>query len=337
MQRIDWIDNLRGFSIIAIVFLHCTIAVNQHAGHFTASAEWLNSVLQPVRLGLMFFVSGLFVDSGLKKGRARFYRNKVQSILYPFFIWMVIYGGLKWMFNSLSNHPQTPMAILLTHLSGGGDVTWFLHSLFLFFLAIIWLRNLAFYLVIPACILASWLLPAIPDAAFSGFDASHLNKSFYLFIFFYLGDYLVKKRINIVACCQRRALVAFSLCAFIVLSSLNLNTTHIPYSLLAPLAVMAIPLFIYAATKIQSRAIKYVGEHSIVFYLTHYLVIQAVAKMKIREDIDWINDGRFLLAFAAALALPLAVCLLRQRGWLNGLFTLKSPEKTVPAYKKGAG
>lgn len=72
MNRITWIDNLRGLSILAIIFLHSTIAVHNNAGHFTAFSGLLNEMLAPVRLGLMFFVSGLFVDAGLRKGLGPF-------------------------------------------------------------------------------------------------------------------------------------------------------------------------------------------------------------------------------------------------------------------------
>lgn len=107
-------------SVLAVIFLHSTIAVNGNAGHLTVVTEVVNHLLEPVRLGLMFFVSVLFVESGLKKGLDLFVKNKVKSILYPFIIWVGIYGGLKLLFNSVSNNPQSPLNILLSHLSGGG-------------------------------------------------------------------------------------------------------------------------------------------------------------------------------------------------------------------------
>ncbi|WP_158781776.1 acyltransferase [Pantoea sp. BAV 3049] len=327
MNRITWVDNLRGLSILAVIFLHCTIAVNGYTGHFTALSELINTLFQPLRLGLMFFVSGLFVESGLKKGIPLFLRNKVLNILYPFAVWVTIYGGMKMLFSRYSNHPQSPLAVLVSHLSGGGDITWFLHSLFLFFMVILLVRHIAFYWVISACILLSWLLPAIPDGIFASFDSMHVNKSIYLFIFFYLGDFLVKNRVNIPHLCQNNRLIAVSLTAFVVLSCLNLFMVHkIAYPLLAPLALMAVPLFIRLAMKIKLRAVFFIGENSIVFYLTHYLVIQAFAKLlKHSHDSLLISDLKFVGALVASLAFPLGICLLRKRGWLNFLFTAKRP------------
>ncbi|MGE9553515.1 hypothetical protein ACQPT2_20475 [Erwinia amylovora] len=79
MNRIAWIDNLRGLSILAVIFLQCTIAVNGNAGHFSALSERVNTLLQPLRLGLIFFVS-----------------------------------------------------VLVSHLSGGGDIIWFCTPCFCF-------------------------------------------------------------------------------------------------------------------------------------------------------------------------------------------------------------
>jgi len=77
MNRITWIDNLCGLSILAIIFLHGTIDVHNNAGHFTAFGSLLNEIISPVRRGLMCFVSGLFVDAGLRKGLGACFNNKM--------------------------------------------------------------------------------------------------------------------------------------------------------------------------------------------------------------------------------------------------------------------
>lgn len=330
MNRINWIDNLRGMSILAVILLHSTIAVNGDAGHFSALTETLNQLLAPVRLGLMFFVSGLFVDAGLKKGFSPFLNNKVKSILYPFAIWTVIYGGLKIAFSSLANTPQSPLNIIVMHLSGGGDITWFLHSLFMFFIVIVVVRHLPVWVVLPAFWLASYFLPAIDaDSLFSSFDNAHINKSLYLFIFFYLGDLLVRKQTAIPQMASSGTVLTLSLISFALLSLLNLSMRASPdQALLTPLALLSVPLFIWLAMKSRSRLVCYVGVNSIVFYLSHYLAIQFFSKVvRLEGTSPWIHDVKFVLAFLAALAMPWTLCLLRQRGWFNFLFSLKQPKQ----------
>ncbi|CAO96483.1 acyltransferase family protein [Erwinia tasmaniensis] len=334
MNRLTWVDNLRGMSVLAVIFLHSTIAVNGNAGHLTGVTETVNHLLSPVRLGLMFFVSGLFVESGLKKGFNLFVKNKVKSILYPFIIWVAIYGGLKLLFSSVSNNPQSPTNIILSHLTGGGDITWFLHSLFIFFLIIPWVRKVPFYIVIPVSLAFSFLLPAIPTGSvFSGFDNDHINRSFYLFTFFYLGDMLVKHQVDIPAFIGKKSVLLPSLACFIVLSSLNLVLNRdVAWQLLAPLALCSIPLFIFVALYANLKLVHFVGMNSIVFYLSHYLAIQVFAKaVKFTSKNVFINDLKFIAAFACALLLPLAICWLRRRGMLNFLFTLKPAAQSVYA------
>ncbi|OON39918.1 acyltransferase [Izhakiella australiensis] len=330
MNRMTWVDNLRGMSIIAVIFLHSTIAVAGNAGHLTGLTQVINHLLEPIRLGLMFFVSGLFVESGLKKGKELFLRNKVKSILYPFVIWVAIYGGLKIIFNSRSNNPQSPLNIILSHLSGGGDITWFLHSLFIFFLIIPFVRRIPIYLVIPVSLALSSLLPEIPsDSIFSGFDNSHINKSLYLFPFFYLADWLVNRKMNVLDVSTTPKILITSLLAFVVLSGVDLFIGAPDRAWQAPLALLSIPFFVWIAAYSNIALITFIGANSIVFYLSHYLAIQAFAKViKVHSESLWFHDALFFAAFASALAVPGVICLMRKFGLLNFLFTMKkkSPE-----------
>jgi uncharacterized membrane protein YcfT len=325
MNRVSWIDNLRGMGIIAVIFLHCMTAVNQQAGHFTTFNLLINQILEPLRMGLICFVSGLFVDSGLRKGTRRYLRNKVSSILYPFAIWALIYGSLKFLFSSMVNHPQSSLEIVINHLSGG-DYTWFLHSLFLFFVLIIPARRLPAGLVLGLCLTFNAWLPAIPaDSLFASFDNLHINKSLLLFTFFYAGDWLVRNNMDIAQMVQCRQLLHMALGSFLLLSAFSLwggLRQHSP--LLLPLALLSIPLFVALALKINLRSVSYVGRNSMVFYLSHYLAIQLCSKLLANKGRSlWLQDAHFVLAFVAAVMLPTVLCALRDRGWFGWLFTMK--------------
>lgn len=334
MKRIAWVDNLRGIGVLVVILMHCVIAVNGNVGHFSSLIKLLDPLLIPVFLGLVFFVSGLFVDVGLRKGLGPFIHNKVQTILYPFAVWVTIYGGLKILFSSMANNPQSPLHVLAMHLSGGGDITWFLHSLFFFFLAIIVVRHLPVWLVIPACLLAGYFLPVIhAESMFASFDNAHLNKSINLFIFFYLGDQVVRNQFDIAKRSENILLVLASLTSVMLFESLTLMTAQPPsHTLLAALALLSVPLFVWISQKLNSRLVHYVGVNSIVFYLSHYLVIQLFSKLfKLQTSSLWLQDLLFMLAFTAAMILPWSLCLLRQRGWFNFLFTMRSQPRVKQA------
>lgn len=334
MNRITWVDNLRGIGVLVVILLHCVIAVNGNVGHFAPVISVLDPLLIPVFLGLVFFVSGLFVDAGLRKGLRLFINNKIQTILYPFAVWVLVYGGLKILFSSMANNPQSPLHVIAMHLSGGGDITWFLHSLFFFFLAIIVVRKFPFWLVIPGCLLLSYYLPEFSaDGMFASFDNAHINKSINLFIFFYVGDQLVRRQFDIPKLAENPLLVLLSLASVILFVCLSVLGQNPPsHVLLAALALLSIPLFVWISVKLNSSLVHYVGVNSIVFYLSHYLVIQFFSKIvKLQTASPWVHDLLFMLAFVSAMILPWTLCLLRQRGWFNFLFTLKSPLRVKTA------
>jgi Predicted membrane protein len=326
MNRITWIDNLRGLSVLAVIFLHSFIAVDYQAGHFTGISDIVNEMLAPVRLGLMFFVSGMFVDAGLKKGLLLFFTNKVKSILYPFVVWVGVYGGLKILMASYANHPQSALNVVALHLSGGGDITWFLHSLFIYFLVIPIFRHLPVYFVVFIFMFFSWYIPSIPeDSVFSGFDNSHVNKSLYLFVFFYFGDLLVRLKVDIPQLVENRKVLIASVLSFAILSAVNVLTTYnISRALLSPLAIASIPFFVWISLHVKSKIAYYIGVNSIVFYLSHYIVTQFFSKfIHINKSSLLLHDIKFISAFVFSLLFPWIICLLRGKGVLDFLFTLK--------------
>lgn len=333
MNRITWIDNLRGFGVLAVIFLHCSIAVNNNMGHFSELSIFVNSVMAPVRLGLMFFVSGMFVDAGIKMGVKTFVFNKVKSILYPFAVWVFIYAGLKIFLSSIANHPQSVSNVILYNLTGGGDITWFLHSLFIFFVVIAFLRKLPFYIVFLSCMTISLLLPPIPvDSVFSSFDNYHINKSLYLFVFFFLGDLMVREKVDVENLVRNSLFITLSFISFLTLSCLNIFMVNkFPVQVLSPLALLSIPVFIWFSFKIKSKLVYYVGVNSIVFYLTHYLAIQFFSKfVSVGDGSLWWQDVKFILAFIFSILGPWMICLLRNKGILTYLFSIKKSSRSRP-------
>ncbi|MFU9296205.1 acyltransferase family protein [Klebsiella pneumoniae] len=322
-ERLDWIDNLRGFSILAIIVLHSSQVLNGTPGYITKHIDIFNISLNPVRLALMFFVSGLFVDLGLKKGYSIYLNNKIKSILYPFVIWSLIYASLKIIFMSVSNHQQSMSNVIMMHITGGGDITWFLNSLFIFFIIIIPIRRLPIWSVFFTCITLSLLIPSIPEnTIFSSFDNGHINKSIYLFIFFYLGDYLVKNNIQLNNL-KLDWIVVTSAITFTILSLINFSI-KVPYQYLSPLAISSIPLFVYLSQKFTFGLTTFIGRNSIVFYLTHYLIIQVSSKLiKFSDATPTIQDLRFFITLILALIIPMTICKLRIKMKLNLLFTAR--------------
>ena len=78
-HRIDWIDSVKAFSIMAVVLNH------------TALISEIKAVVYLVCLPAFFFVAGMFTNTQLSY--KEFFMKKTMRLLIPFIIW----GGLSWL------------------------------------------------------------------------------------------------------------------------------------------------------------------------------------------------------------------------------------------------
>lgn len=318
-DRILWIDNLRGFSIVAVVFLHTYLSVGGASGVLFGVPEVINSALYPFRLGLMFFVSGLFVAPGLKKGLPTYYIRKVESIFYPFIVWTILYSCIAVIFATKLNNPRPPLQLLSMHLSGGGDITWFLHTLFIFFTIIIFVKKIPFFIVLPLCWFLYFFLPPIDENSFfESFDNFHFNKSLYLFPFFYLGNMVSECKFDILEFSKNRAVLCASsiscfTVAFFYIFKINFYNEIIIFS------ILAIPFFVFLSNTSFFNLFNYIGTVSIFFYLSHYLIIQFFAKF-IKTNYLFNRDLKFISAFVASLIFCFIVSYFRKINIVKRLF-----------------
>lgn len=93
-QRIAWIDVLRGAAVVLVVLVHAvgfTVGVLDHP--LPAFAVF-NDVLVPLRMPLLFLLSGMFVPSGLRKPARTYFAGKLARLAYPFVVWTIIFVAL---------------------------------------------------------------------------------------------------------------------------------------------------------------------------------------------------------------------------------------------------
>lgn len=303
-NRLLWMDTLRGLSILLVVMLHNSYSLAGGASHIGSISDFINTNVIPMRMEIMFFLSGIFVNRSLQKGKKAYLSGKLRNILYPFLIWVVIYGALRIIFSGMVNNPASPLSVIYTQLTGGGDITWFLWTLMVFFLFIVPLRKMNVFVVIALCITAYSLLPLRKEDLYSGYNPYHLRYAAYYFIFFYLGDFMSRKNFNIIGSLNNRLIVA---CAFSAWGALILTTyfKHHDNVLMIPLTLLSIVALIYMTQYINNRAINFIGQNSIVFYLTHYLIIQFSSKViKVDREDALLGDMKYVITLALALGIP---------------------------------
>ncbi|WP_180172898.1 acyltransferase [Acinetobacter sp. YH01025] len=331
-DRIFWIDSLRGWAILAVILGHL---VNQLPWNSLAFAPFLSQeisdLLNPVRLGLILFVAGLFVNSGLKKGKDIYFKGKLHSILWPFIIWSSIYGFLKLYFSNIVNNKIEPLNLLLSTITGGQSTIWFLYTLFIFFLIIPFIRKLPIYIVIPICWYLSLISPAIPeDSIFAGIHNNRIATAFYLFPFFYLADWLVLHKKDILKESKNKIVLVISLISFLIISILATIPPSIVKTLFTLcLPLFSIPLFIFLSSISPIKPIIFIGKNSIVFYVLHQLLIQAVSKFIPEGSFIFKSSIGYISILISILLFCSAICYLRKYSFVDLFFSSKRYAKKI--------
>jgi fucose 4-O-acetylase-like acetyltransferase len=129
-SRSLWIDVARGIGIVLVVYGH---VLRGFVSRGLIAAPWAklhDSVLYAFHMPLFFFLSGLLIERGLRKGRIAFVFDKLPTIVWPYLVWSVVQTVLAHYFS-----PGTPtdvgLAALLRIYAHPIAEYWFLYALIL--------------------------------------------------------------------------------------------------------------------------------------------------------------------------------------------------------------
>ena len=183
-QRIDWIDQVKGFGIILVVYGH----------NFPIIEDYIYSFHMP----LFFLLAGIFHP---KKSNFQVIKKRVQQILIPYFLWSFLlfifwfFIGRKFGESSLLD--LSPLKNFIGIFFSQGDTTymnwgipmWFLPSLFLTFLIFYWIQkiknSILKIILCLTCITIGFILPKVFNVYFFwSFDVSLVGLTFYAFGFY---------------------------------------------------------------------------------------------------------------------------------------------------------
>lgn len=121
-NRLDWVDQAKGLTMIIVIYLHCTTAVYAHIG------------LASFHMPLFFFLSGFFL---FRKSRnfADYIRLKFNSLIIPYFIFGAILATYSTVLDIYRGEESMPglryigLLVNARHAPFYGSL-WFLLSLF---------------------------------------------------------------------------------------------------------------------------------------------------------------------------------------------------------------
>lgn len=89
-DRFGWMDALRGATILLVIFGHAVQLAGMYSGHDFTRMSAISEAVQPLRMPLLFFLSGMLVPRSLAKGAHRYFTGKAKKILYPYVLWSMI-------------------------------------------------------------------------------------------------------------------------------------------------------------------------------------------------------------------------------------------------------
>ena len=265
-ERLHWIDSLRGTAILLVIHLHVVSRVYQIVPDANKSLENFTTIVAPLRMPLLLFLSGLFVSYSISKGSISFFKGKFKNILYPYLIWTTITFSQMYFLNRLSGEGFDP-SLLEAFISPIAHM-WFLYNLLIYFIIIYFLNK--FNHTLPLILsLVSYIVLISNDI--TNFQ---LNKFVSLFFFFSLGSYLgqninqLTKKVSSI-----NIMVLIALCMIGGLSTLENLLLHngssytFHYSISCLLLIpIILRLFIFLG---DIKPLKYVGQNSLVVYLVH--------------------------------------------------------------------
>jgi len=306
-------DVLRGFAALLIILLHATLVMERLGGKPEPTLVTLGVAWAGFRMPLLMILSGMLLPRALDKPAETYLTGKISNVLYPYLLWVAIFGVAC-----------VPENLLSPWLWIGGDYLWFLLFLFSYYLIALPLRAIPTGVLI---VLAAALSFGSPDGGV------HTEQYFFLMATFFVGKFLAEKGELFEWLSSRKAALLTTICAVavpVVTSSREAAKYEVEYGLLI---VGAVLFLMWAAKSVASkdvsRPLKFIGRNAVVYYVVHYPIIFLISLACLRMGIEEAAVIS-LLSLIAALAISTALSLLRVRkGWGEWLYVLPAPARRV--------
>lgn len=300
--RIDWVDYSKGICMILVVMMHTVINYEFLAG----SEGWLRPVVdfaQPFRMPDFFLIAGLFLHRSINSDAVSYYDRKVVHFAYFYTLWLIILLPLKELGLFVSDPVGFGQAFLVAFIEPV-NALWFLHMLAIFYVV----TRLARQMPVWAMLIIGLAMNTVYQAGFVESDWSVINRFMDRFIYFYVGYAgagLIFKGADFVRPYTKAMIIGLLIWGVTNWYFAELDLHHVP--LIAPIfgligAMAVCVLGVLMAKHNVGNAIRYVGQNSIVVYLTFYIPMKITEKV-----IDRIGDPLGSVGLSTAIILIVAI------------------------------
>ncbi|MDS2173128.1 acyltransferase [Nesterenkonia sp. CL21] len=314
-SRMQWMDLLRGVAVILVVILHAaSIPTSTGSG----IREWIltNRYLEPFRMPLLMFLSGMLLPRSLAKPLPQYLWGKYAAIVWPAAVWMVLYGVFVY-----RNGPFE-LSYWIT-----GDYLWFLLALIICYTLAALLQKLPF-LLISAAMMAAVVLMEVP----SGLP----HKTLYYGAFFFLGAWACRYMDRWLRA-PWMLVVAMAVVAA-VFSHLGREDLALRMGTwqAAGISLLGLGVILWLAPRLPrgriSAFFEWAGRSSIVVYVAHFPILVVIHRVLARMEVAPI----WHVGITTVLGLALTLLMVWLRPWTTWLYVYPRQKQVATRLKERA-
>lgn len=278
--RVEWVDHAKGICIFFVVMLH----VNDLSQEWVHEIGWLEHVVtfaRPFRMPDFFLIAGLFLASAMRRPWGRYLDAKVVHFFYFYVLWMTLQFLVMDLNNLVLEHDALELVgIYFRRWIDPVGALWFIHILPVFFVVTRLTRRVPPWLVwLAAAALHSY---QIGYAVKTGWKVP--DELMARYVYFYSGYILAPHVFRIASWAHARTHVALGyLACWGVVNGLLVAAgwALLPLASLALGYAGALAVIFAAATLSKwswAHPLRYIGQHSIVIYLSDWAVAVVVVR-----------------------------------------------------------
>jgi fucose 4-O-acetylase-like acetyltransferase len=342
IHRRGWIDYARGFVIIYVVYRHAM------TGLLAAGIPIKNAIylVQESSMPIFFIVSGIFIQASAdKRGLGTFVKFKLESLIYPYFIWAGIHLSIQILLSEYTNYEKDIyfFTYLITQ-PRAIDQFWYLYTLFSVMVIFVGL-NLAWlhFKVIPNMLVA---LILYLSSYFISTDWFSLNDIlfYYLFLFvgFLMSDHMLpvnnqffKGKWLIPVLPVFVALQFFWWTRYAEIHKLE-QLDFLGFWMFIPITVISAFLIFMISYKLDEwnmmKFLKYIGSHSLYIYIMHLIFTAAIRVFLLKFWPELPPFIMLILIMAGGILLSIGTYKVLMK--LNMKFLFEPTLKGLPVYGK---
>jgi uncharacterized membrane protein YcfT len=298
-SRVQWLDHARGLSILLIVLLHSTYALEGVVA--TGPVAQLIDLVRPFRLPALFFLSGLFLAKVIDTPWRDFADRRLLHYAYFYALWATIeFAALKgtraaqgqmpadagWQYAMLFVNPHGPL--------------WFIYALPFFFLMARLVRGIPAWVVLPVAALLS-VLPIETGWVITDRLASR-------FVYFYAGYVFAQPTKALGLFVQRQrlpvliGLLAWSMAHVALMRLAQWHEAELTAFVLGVAGVVALVVIGAWVAALRGMGwLAYIGSHSLTVFLAFPLLLIVTRKLLQLARIELNGDLMILLMASGAI------------------------------------